>query len=511
MATGKTDLVLHEGVILGHPASNSLAVSGGRIAAIANFDTLKKSVGPQTHLIKLGGRTVAPGFIDSHLHFMEAAAASASLQVSRARTVAELMLDLRTGASRTAPGNWLKAFGCDEALLKERRSPTRKELDDAVPRNPLRLRHQTLHASWLNSRAIQSLGLENRDFQLPDGAKLMRDASGRLTGLVIGMEQWITRRLPPTTIADIEARTRSFSRELASNGTTAFTDATVRNGLEEVKLFARFRSVGGFCQRASLMLGEAHVGELADARAAARAAGIDLVAVKFMPGINDSARFADGIAAAMREGLDCAFHATEIEELESALMAIETARSQQQQSSGARWRIEHGGVIAPDHVPRLRSVGAWVVTNPGFIHFRGTKYLQEPGLIPHLYRLRSLKQAGIELAGATDAPVTPARPLAAIAAACSRIATDGSQLAPDETIEAGDAFALFTRSAARLSRIEAGDMAVGKLADLIVLPENPMKLAPAKLASMPVDMTIIDGQIVYERGVAALQSGMPDL
>ena len=116
MATGKTDLVLHEGVILGHPG-NSLAVSGGRIAAVGNFDTLKKSVGPRTHLIKLDGRTVAPGFIDSHIHFMEAAAASAALQVSRAHSIAELMLDLRTGASRAAPGNWLKAFGCDETLL----------------------------------------------------------------------------------------------------------------------------------------------------------------------------------------------------------------------------------------------------------------------------------------------------------------------------------------------------------------------------------------------------------
>ena len=512
MAIGKADLVLHEGTILGHPASDSVAVSGGRIAAVGNFDQLKGLVGPRTHLVKLAGRAVAPGFIDSHLHFLEAAAASAGLQVSRARNLAELLLDLRTGAARTAPGNWLRAFGCDEALLKERRGPTRKELDDAVAKNPLRLRHQTLHGSWLNSRSIQALGLEQPDFKPCDGAQLIRDGTGRLSGLVIGMEEWITRRLPPVTSADIEARTRIFSRELAAAGTTAFTDATVRNGLDEVRLFARLRSAGAFCQRAFLMLGAQHVDQAAEARNLAESAGMKLAAAKFMPGAScDADWLADRLTAAIGEGLDCAFHATEIDELECALTALESAQNRHPRRAATRWRIEHGGLIPPDYIPRLQALGAWVVTNPGFVHFRGVKYRQEPGLVPYLYRVRSLKLAGIEPAGATDAPVTPARPLAAIAAAGSRIATDGERLAPDETIAVEDAFALFTRSAARLARLEAGQIAIAKLADLIVLPHNPLEMTPADLMTLPVDMTIIEGQIVYERGVPALSSGMPDL
>ncbi len=512
MAIGKADLVLHEGVILGHPTSDSIAVGGGRIAAIGKFDQLKELVGPRTRLVKLAGRAVAPGFIDSHLHFQEAAAAAAGLQVSRARNLAELLLDLRTGASRTAPGNWLRAFGCDEALLKERRGPTRKELDDAVSKNPLRLRHQTLHASWLNSRAIKALGLEQSDFQPSDGAQLILDASGRLTGLVIGMEEWITRRLPPVTSADIESRTRIFSRELAAAGTTAFTDATVRNGLDEVRLFARLRSGGAFCQRAFLMIGANHVDQAAEAREIAESAGMKLAAVKFMPGAScppDS--LADRLAAAIGAGLDCAFHATEVDELEFALTALDSAKSRAPQDAATRFRIEHGGLIPPNYVSRCRSLGAWVVTNPGFIHFRGAKYRQEPGLIPYLYRVRSLKDAGIELAGATDAPVTPARPFAAIAAAACRTSNDGEQLAPDETVAIEDAFALFTRSAAKLARIEAGEIDIAKLADLIVLPHNPLKMNPAELMNLPVDITIIDGRIVYERGVPALSSGIPEL
>lgn len=510
MVPDKADLVLHEGVILGHPASDSVAITDGRITAVASFNELKPLVGPRTHMVRLAGRAVAPGLIDSHLHFQEAASAAVGLQVSRAHTIADLQTDLRTGAARTAPGNWLKAFGCDEALLKERRGPTRKELDDAVSKHPLRLRHQTLHASWLNSRAIRALGLEAADFKPPDGARLIPDSAGRITGLVVGMEEWITRRLPPVTAADIEARARIFSRELAAAGTTAFTDATVRNGLDEVRLFARLRSDHSFCQRAFLMLGAAHLDEVHEARAAAEAAGMSLTAVKFIPGAStDPASMAEQVVSAIGAGLDCAFHATEIEELEAALSAVELARQLQPECGTTRWRIEHGGLIPSDYVTRLQAIGAWVVTNPGFVHFRGDKYRAEPGLVPYLYRVRSLKLAGIEIAGATDAPVTPARPLAAIAAAVSRTTANGDQLAPDETVNLDEALALFTRSAAKLARLEAGEIALGRLADLIVLPSNPFDMTPAELVNLPVDMTIIDGHIVYERGVSALATGIP--
>jgi predicted amidohydrolase YtcJ len=154
MALDKADLVLHEGVVFRHPESDAVAIADDRIIAHGRFDDFKGLVGPRTHLIRLGGRIVAPGFIDCHLHFMEGASVAAGLSVLRCRTVTDLLADLRVAAGKTPPGNWLRTFGCDEALMRERRGPTRDELDQAVPKNPLRLRHQTLHASWLNSRAI---------------------------------------------------------------------------------------------------------------------------------------------------------------------------------------------------------------------------------------------------------------------------------------------------------------------------------------------------------------------
>src|SRR5258708_13708888 len=111
---GKADVVLHEGAVAGHPGSDSVALANGRILAHGPFSGLKPLVGPRTHMVRLGGRTVAPGFIDCHLHFMEGASVASGLSVLRCRTVADLLADLRVAARPTPPGNWLSAFRCDE-------------------------------------------------------------------------------------------------------------------------------------------------------------------------------------------------------------------------------------------------------------------------------------------------------------------------------------------------------------------------------------------------------------
>jgi predicted amidohydrolase YtcJ len=507
-APAKADLVLHEGLVLGHPGADSVAIAGGVIVAHGPFAELKPLVGPRTHLIKLAGRAVAPGFIDSHLHFLEAAAVATGISVQRCRTVGDLLGDLRLAAGKTPPGNWLRAFGCDEALMLEKRGPTRAELDQSISKNPLRLRHQTLHATWLNSRAIALLGLEAPGFDPPPGANLIRDAAGKLTGLVVGMETWLSNHLPLVTAAELESRARIMSRELAAAGVTTFTDATTRNGPAEVELFARLARSGAICQRVGVMIGGHHLDAADRCEQLARGAPISLAAVKFMPGYQyDRAGLARPVRYALDRGLDCAFHVTEIEELEETVAAIEAAKAGYTgERATARCRIEHGGLITPNYIDRLMALGVWVVSNPGFVYFRGPKYAAEPGLFAHLYRARSLKAAGVHLVGATDAPVTPAKPLAAIAAAVSRTTLDGVELAPAEALPVDEAFALFTIEAARLARLEAGAIEPDRLADLIVLPRDPFSLKPADLMNLAVDITIVGGRVVYERGRPAIAS-----
>ncbi len=514
MSVEKADLVLHDGVVAGHAESDSVAIANGRITAHGRFSELKALVGPRTHLIRLNGRTVAPGFVDCHLHFMEAAAATAGIAVSRGRTIADLLADLRIAAGRIPPGNWMRAFGCDEALLQEGRGPTRAELDQSTPKNPLRLRHQTLHASWLNSRAIGLLGLERPDFEPPAGATLYRDRNGRLTGLVVGMEEWISSRLPRVTAAEVEARARVFSRELAAAGITAFTDATVRNGPQDFALFADLIASGAILQHTALMAGPHCVATATELRRQSEERGVWLAAIKFTDVHRwEPRQLAKTVADALAQEVDCAFHCTEVEELDAALGAIEAARERLGPKALARTtcRIEHGGLIPPEYPERLAATGSWVVTNPGFLYYRGMKYAADPGLLPYLYRARSLLGAGVRMAAGTDAPVTPAKPLAAIAAAISRISMEGYELGLDEALDPTSATALFVSAAAQLSRLEAGAIAPGLLADLIVMPTDPTTVAPHELPHLPIDLTLIGGRGIYERGrpVIASSAGAP--
>jgi len=515
MALDKADLVLHEGVVFGHPESDSVAILDGSILAHGKFAALKSMVGPRTHLLKMAGRTVIPGFIDSHLHFMEAAAAATGLSVWKYRTLNELLAELRVAAGKSPPGNWLRAFGCDEALIRDGRGPTREELDQAVPKNPLRLRHSTLHGSWLNSRALNALGIESPNFKSPAGSVIVKDATGRATGLVVGMEEWITSKLPLVTAAETEARARIFSRELAASGVTAFTDASPRNDAAQVELFGKLVASRSICQRVGLMIGGEHLDAIPAASAAARAGGIAIAGAKFIPhGGYETNALAREVRYAASVGLDCAFHATEVEELDAALSAIEAALKglAPDQAERTSFRIEHGGLIPPNYLSPIRTANAWVVSNPGFVYYRGAKYAGDRGLVPYLYRLRSLRDEGIRLAAGSDAPVTPARPLVAISAAMTRTSLEGYVLSANEKLDIYQAFAMFTASAARLAGLHAGAIEPGRLADMVVLGKDPLSATPSDLMNIPVDVTLVNGRIVYERGRPAVaQSDSADL
>jgi predicted amidohydrolase YtcJ len=301
---------------------------------------------------------------------------------------------------------------------------------------------------------------------------------------------------------------------LAAAGINAFTDATVRNGRADFAAFARLLASGAVSQRISLMAGPHCIENAAELRRQNEDAEVWLSAIKFTEVTRwDPRLLAKAVAETLRQEIDSAFHSTEVEELDAALNAIEAARDRVPKPTLARTacRIEHGGVIPPNYFDRLAAAEAWVVTNPGFLHYRGMKYAAEPGLLPHLYRAKSLLGAGIRMAAGTDAPVTPPRPLAAIAASISRISAEGYELATSEALDPISALALFVGAAARLSRLEAGAIEPGLLADLIVLPNDPSTMSAEELVNLPVDLTLVGGRVVYERGrpVVASSAGAP--
>jgi len=143
-----------------------------------------------------------------------------------------------------------------------------------------------------------------------------------------------------------------------------------------------------------------------------------------------------------------------------------------------------------------------VVTQPPFIYYSGERYLATlpASQLGWLYRIKSFLDGGLIVAGSSDSPVVPDNPLVGIYAAVTRRAESGQELLPQECISAEEALAMYTVNAAYTSFEEGikGSIAQGKLADMVVLSDDPLKSPPEQIKDIQVEMTIIDGKVAWE-------------
>ncbi len=420
-------------------------------------------------VIDAAGRVLLPGLHDHHVHLRALAAAAASVSVGppRITTASELAARLRAADADLPPGGWLRAVGYHESVAGEL---DRHVLDRLLPQRPVRVQHRT-GALWVvNSLAAARLGLEQCEL---DGVE--RDGTGRPTGRLWRMDRWIAERVPAMP-ADLAA----LSRAAASLGITGFTDATP--GATEGDL--GFLAQAPIAQRLYCM-----------APAGVRPPGEAITAgpVKFM--LDDTTlpplhQLADAIRVAHAAGRPAAVHCVTRVQFVLTLAALDLAGRRPGD------RIEHGAVIGADSLPHLR--GLTVVTQPHFVAERGEQYAADvpPGDQPDLWRLRSLIDAGVDVAAGTDAPFGNADPWRAMRAAVRR----PERFRADEAVSPARALALFLGEphAPGCERL----VAPGRPADLTLLRAGPGEVLRS-LASDLVAATFIRGDLAYTRGLAA--------
>jgi len=200
-------------------------------------------------------------------------------------------------------------------------------------------------------------------------------------------------------------------------------------------------------------------------------------------------------------GFQLAFHAVAEDTVAAAAQALEYINGHSPVAK-RRHRIEHCGECPPSLLERLRKLGAVIVTQPPFIYYHGERYLATvaPSQLPWLYRLKSPLASGVVVAGSSDAPVVPNNPLVGIYAAVTRQAESGQVLLPGEAISARQALALYTINAAYASFEEGikGSITPGKLADIVVLSDDPTGVPPERIKDIRVEMTILGGEVVWE-------------
>jgi len=434
---------------------------------------------PDTEWLDARGGLILPGLHDHHVHLRAAAAALDSVEAGppAVRNQAELARAL------DRPGSgWIRAVGYHDSVAG---SLDRHALDRLAPGRPIRVQHRS-GALWV----LNSAGLAALEAALPAHAGVERDREGRPTGRLFRMDDWLAGQIQPAPIDLAEVGTRA-----ARAGVTGFTEAGPEPTPATLSWLADQRAEGRLAQRLVVMSPTNGVGGVPEDGTApgARDGGLVWGPAKFLlddddlPGLEELTHRFDRVH---RQGRPVAVHCVTRAQLFLTLAALTESRP------AVGDRIEHGSVIPSEAVADIARLGLAVVTNPGFILQRGDEYRSdvEPADQPHLYRARSLLDAGIAVAAGTDAPFGPADPWTAMRAAVERRTADGRPLGPGEAVKAGAALGLFLADPLNLPRSRR--IEVGGPADLLVLG-CPLSEAIATGTGADVMATVIGGRIVH--------------
>ena len=506
----------------GQPRAEAVSVRGETIVAVGSRAEAARLAGPDAKVIDCRGMCLVPGFVDAHCHLFATASSLQGLACGpdEVANIRELQAAIQRRAAAAPREGWIRGFGYDDLALEEGRHPSRWDLDQAAPENPVRLDHRSGHAAALNSLALQLAGI-HRDTPDPVDGVIERAAdSGEPTGLLLDMGPFLRQRLGRLrNERDTEEGIARLGHLLLSYGITSVHDAGANNSPGRWDAMANLQASGLLPCRVTMMAGAGHLAEfLSEGRRwGSGDPCLRLGHVKIMLSLTtgamqpDVAELGRIVDEAHRAGFPAAVHAVEEEAVTAAVQVFTESRS----ISGhlpARDRIEHCAECPPELAAQVGRSGAMVVTQPGFIFHHGHRYRQrvDPNLLDSLYPVSSLHRSGVSVAFGSDAPVIDPNPWPAIYSAVTGLCGDGQPLSeglgpPDgrsNTVSIETALRMYTVAGACAEGAQDVKSTIrpGKLADLALLDRDPTAVERERLKDVRPVMTIVGGKVVWEAG-----------
>ena len=533
-----------------------LAVKDGRIVFVGRAAEAAAFAGPDTRRVDLAGKTLLPGFIDTHGHFVYFGKNLVDANLFGAATVAEVLERMRRQAERTPADGWIVGFGYQARQLAEGRPPTAEELDRVSADRPVLIVDSSGHLGSANAAAFRAAGISAATPD-PTGGKFTRGNDGK--SLAGPMEE--------TALNAVRAKRPPFSGELAnrvitgaaevwaSHGQTTAMEAGLGLGNDDVAVVlnaidkrllpidlyvAAKDSAMDETLAAAYGVASAYNPQAAGTLAKLRAARPDLDSryvnrvrlggIKFwLDGSLDTAWFTEpytvnppgktGAFAGYRqipdEVLDAAFdrfwatglqihmHMNGDAAADQALAAIAKAVKKHGMHDH-RPVFVHASWVRPDQVEKIKACGAIPSFLPSGIVPGGDAVVRLWGPVRSAGAMasRSFLRAGLPFTFSHDAPVSPVPSiLALVDAGVNRMSGSGQVIGPDERITPYQALRAVTATAAYQLKEEKtkGTLEVGKLADLVILEKNPLTVEPATIKDIAVIETIKEGKTVWRR------------
>lgn len=519
-----------------HPWADAVGVEAGAVRAVGRAEEVVAAL-HRPEVLDVGGRTVLPGFIDAHNHFLATGESMRTLDVRcpAVGSVGDLTRAIAGAVAALEPGAPLHAYGYDAARYD--RAPTCRDLDAAAPDRPVYVAHVSGHSLLVNSAAMAQAGVDG-DTADPAGGHVERGEDGRPTGVfhdaAMGLVQQTAVDIghhgpnfhvavdPAELLAAVETAGRAF---LAAGLTTVcdaqvtvrelstYQEAARRGTLllrticmplsHQLEDFERLGLTGPFGDEwlslgpmkfycdGSLIGGTAAFSETEGTGVhGAPEAGV----LFWEPGELESA-----IARAHAAGWQVGVHAQGDRAIEITLDGFAEA-VRRRPSADPRFRIEHAGYPTDVQLERMRQVGAIVVAQPSYLRDSGDDFLSRFGARAHrLQPLRAALDGGARVVVSSDSDVASYRPLETLAAAVERRTRTGAAIGGDQALTVEEAVRAHTAQAAFSVRAERrlGSLSPGKLADLVVIGGDLFGCPPGEIRDLPVDLTVLGGRVVH--------------
>lgn len=535
------DLVLLNGKVITvdkeFSVAEAVAVRDGKIIAVGGNEEIRRLVGAGTELVDLGGKAVLPGLIDSHLHVLGTGTA---LQMINCRTppmgsIEDIKGTVAEKVAEAEPGEWVLGRGWDQAKLSEHRNPSRHDLDEVAPENPVVLTRTCGHLLVANSRALEIAGI-TRETPDPVGGRIVRDGEGFPTGMLEeGPAMNLVRRhIPAPGIPEIMEAIRTACAAFSEAGITSVIDAG--NTEDEMVAYQRLAGEGGLTVRVNMMLravqGEEPIEEsvrrienfpmvtgygsdlirfqglkaLIDGGVGGRTALLrepyegdpDNCGILTLP-VESLQKLVD---AANRRGMLVGVHCAGGKAMDMVLNAFEET-DKVKPIKERRFYLIHAYQPSDENFERCRRLGVAVASQPSFLYYLGDSYYENVGperskwLKPH----RAWIDNGVVVASGTDSPVTPYLPFPSLwASIARRTEVKGTQMGMEQKVNREEAIRMYTVNGAYLTFEEGlkGSIEPGKLADMVVIDRDILTCPEDDIRDTKVLRTILGGETVYE-------------
>lgn len=519
--------------------TETLVIRGTRIVGVGALDEVSERF-PEALILDVEGRTVLPGFIDAHNHFLATGESLSSVDARypETATISRLIHRLTEAAERTPAGEWITASGFDDA--KYERVLSRLDLDRASTAHPIRVHHVSGHHVFVNSLALEQRGLDD-DTADPKGGRLGRDAGGRLTGLcldaamglILPVEVDVRGHGPnfhtATTLEASVAHVERAAKAFMESGLTTVCDAQVTR--RELMAYQEARRQDRLGVRTVCM----PLSHQLDEMLAIGLAGpfgddcLSIGAMKFYADgslIGGTACFSEPygeqgefagslywsadeleqmITAAHLGGWQVGVHVQGDRAMDGVVDALESAVGSKPRDH--RHRLEHAGYPTPQLVRRIARLRAITVNQTNYLHDSGDEFLARLGDRAHrLQPLRDELDAGITVVLSSDSDVTSYRPLDTIGSALARRTRKGAPIGASQALTLEEALGAHTTAAAYALRMEdrIGSLEVGKLADVVVIDGDLTRALVEDIPDFEIWLTLLDGRVEHAKDLSAL-------